>query len=316
MILMEFSDGIHHGSMHQRPTNPVRMNRTESGTRTTCAGYELLASGNGQRLEQWNGVTVLRPESGAIWEWKNQGAHPHWDGLYSGDRVTGGRWTWRSSLPSPCVVGYDNLSFLIKPTTSKHLGLFPEQAANWNWIRNQLASFEEGKSPAKVLNLFGYTGGATLAAATAGASVTHVDAARAMVSWCSENARNSGLGNAPIRYIVEDALNFLQREIRRGNRYEGVIMDPPSFGRGKAGEPWKLSEHLPYLLDAAQEVLSDHPLFILLNTYSDSIDDLAGSMITKRLSRLGGSSEVVELGLTGKLDHQWLPCGIAHRWSA
>ena len=152
--------------------------------------------------------------------------------------------------------------------------------------------------------------------AAAGAHVTHVDAARAMVGWCSENARLSGLGAAPIRYLVEDAVTFLQREIRRGNRYDGIIMDPPSFGRGKRGELWKLSEHLPFLIDTAQEALAEIPLFLLLNTYSGVIDDLAQSMITKRLSRLGGCCDIVELGQSGTLDHQWLPGGIAHRWVA
>jgi 23S rRNA (cytosine1962-C5)-methyltransferase len=211
-------------------------------------------------------------------------------------------------------VRHGRLSFLIRPTNSKHLGLFPEQSVNWDWIREKLdgASREE---PPKVLNLFGYTGGASLAAASAGAAVTHVDAARAMVSWCSENAKISGLSEAPIRYIVEDELTFLQREIRRENRYEGIIMDPPAFGRGKGGELWKLSEHLPYLLDSAQEALSDHPLFLILNTYSDALDNLAESLITKRLSRLGGSVETLQLSLKGALDDLRIPCGTSHRWS-
>ena len=165
-----------------------------------------------------------------------------------------------------------------------------------------------------MLNLFGYTGGASLAAAAVGASVTHVDAAKAMVGWCSENARLSGLAGAPIRYIVEDSLTFLQREIRRGNRYEGIVMDPPSFGRGKGGELWKLSEHLPYLIDTAQEVLSESPIFLLLNTYSEAVDDLAESMIAKRLNRLGGSCEIISPSLIGTLDQQSLPCGTSFRW--
>ena len=181
------------------------------------------------------------------------------DGFYSGNRATGGAWSWQTPLPNPCIVQCGSLSFLIRPTTSKHLGLFPEQLANWKWINGLISDAGERREPFRILNLFGYTGGATLAAAAAGACITHVDSARAMVGWCSENARLSGLGKAPIRYIVEDALTFLQREIRRGNRYDGIIMDPPSFGRGKGGEIWKLIEHLPFLISAAQEALSEHP---------------------------------------------------------
>jgi 23S rRNA (cytosine1962-C5)-methyltransferase len=213
-------------------------------------------------------------------------------------------------------VRYKSLSLLVKPTNSKHLGLFPEQAANWEWITRRIAPATPGNTPPKILNLFGYTGGATLAAASAGASVTHVDAARAMVAWCSENARLSGLGNAPIRYIVEDAVTFLQREIRRGKRYDGIIMDPPAFGRGKGGEIWKLSDHLSFLIDTAQEALSDTALFLMLNTYSDSLDDLTEAMISKKFARLGGSREIAELGKRGNIDRQWLPMGKVHRWTA
>lgn len=259
-------------------------------------------------------MVILRPETAADWPWSDHQPLPAWEGRYSGDRATGGTWEWKKTEPDPCVVRYGKLSFLIRPTRSKHLGLFPEQSANWDWIAETLGKARHLAAPRKVLNLFGYTGGASLAAAGAGAAVTHVDAARAMVEWCSGNARLSGLGEAPIRYIVEDALTFLQREIRRGNRYDGIVMDPPSFGRGKGGELWKLSEHLPFLLDTAQEALSDTPLFLLLNTYSAAIDDLAESMIAKRLSRLGGSVDTVGLGLTGSLDGKWLPLGKAHRW--
>ena len=279
-------------------------------------GYEFLSSGDGQKLERWDGRIILRPETEALWPWKDPSALPAWDGRYSGARATGGEWNWRTPLPDSCVISYGNLSFLIKPTNSKHLGLFPEQSTNWDWITSTISASPQRATSVKVLNLFGYTGGATLAAAASGASVTHVDAARAMVGWCSENARLSGLAEATIRYIVEDAVTFIQREIRRGNHYDGIIMDPPSFGRGKGGELWKLSEHLPFLIDTAQEALTENPLFLLLNTYSGAIDDLAESMITKRLSRLGGSCDIVKLGQTGTLDHQWLPGGIAHRWVA
>lgn len=278
-------------------------------------GYELLASGDGKRLERWSGTVIIRPESGAAWPWRENIPLPRWEGCYSGERATGGEWIWRSPLPDPSVVRYNDLSFLVRPTNSKHLGLFPEQSSNWDWIRHILRTRHSPREkPPKILNLFGYTGGATLAAASAGASVVHVDSARAMVSWCSENSRLSGLSETPVRFIVEDALTFLQREIRRGNRYDGIIMDPPAFGRGKGGELWRLSEHLPYLLDSAQEALGESPLLLLLNTYSDSLDDLAENMVSKRLSRLGGSVEKVDLSITGTLDQRRLPCGIAHRW--
>jgi 23S rRNA (cytosine1962-C5)-methyltransferase len=279
-------------------------------------GYELLATGNGQRLERWCGRVILRPETSAPWPWHHPEALPAWDGRYTGKRATGGIWEWHHALPDPCIVRYKSLSLLVKPTNSKHLGLFPEQAANWEWITKRIAPATPGNTPPKILNLFGYTGGATLAAAAAGASVTHVDAARAMVAWCSENARLSGLGNAPIRYIVEDAVTFLQREIRRGKRYDGIIMDPPAFGRGKGGEIWKLSDHLSFLIDTAQEALSDTALFLMLNTYSDSLDDLTEAMISKKLARLGGSREIAELGMRGNIDRQWLPMGKVHRWTA
>ena len=280
-------------------------------------GYELLASGAGQRLERWNGVVVQRPETEARWPWSSEAALPSWQGHYDGLRATGGSWQWLTPLSDPCIVSHDSLFFLIKPTASKHLGLFPEQTTNWDWIRQQLSQAEPRSRPINVLNLFGYTGGASLAAAATGASVTHVDAARAMVGWCAENARLSGLGNTPIRFIVEDALKYLQREIRRGNRYDAIIMDPPSFGRGKNGELWKLSEHLSLLLDAAREVLSDHPLFLLLTTYSNLIHDLAeGTPQSLIEHRLGGTCGIIELGLRGTLDQQWLPCGTSFRWNS
>jgi len=277
-------------------------------------GYELLASGGGQRLERWSDRVLLRPESAAIWPWARDTPLPAWDGHYLGTKATGGQWEWRSPLPDPCIVRHGSLSFLIKPTASKHLGLFPEQSDNWDWIISALSETPRAENPPRILNLFGYTGGATLAAAAAGAAVTHVDASRAMVSWCSENARLSGLGNAPIRYIVEDAMLFLQRELRRGNRYDAIIMDPPSFGRGKGGELWKLSEHLPTLLEAAVVALTETPLFILLNTYSEELDSEAGVLLRDVTRKSGGTVITDALGLVGHLDETFLPLGQAHRW--
>lgn len=277
-------------------------------------GHELLASGSGQRLERWCGRVILRPETAAVWPLADATTLPEWDGLYHGSAASGGHWEWRTPLPDACAVHYGNLAFLVKPTASKHLGLFPEQRANWDWVTETL-SVASGNQVPRILNLFGYTGGATLAAAAAGAAVTHVDASKAMVSWCSANARLSGLANAPIRYIVEDSMTFLQREIRRGNRFEAVIMDPPPYGRGKGGELWKLSEHLPALLEATICVLSESPLFILLNTYTDDLDAEAGELLKTMTRSLSGSVKTVPLGLTGIIDSRFLPLGKAHRWT-
>lgn len=275
-------------------------------------GHELLASGKGQRLERWCGRVILRPETAAVWPWPQGTALPDWDGFYRGNTASGGTWEWRNPLPNPCSVRYGNLSFLVKPTASKHLGLFPEQRVNWDWITCSL-SVASGSHAPKILNLFGYTGGATLTAAATGAAVTHVDASKAMVSWCSDNARLSGLGEAPVRYVVEDAMTFLHREIRRGNRYDAVIMDPPSYGRGKGGELWKLSEHLPLLLEGAAAILSESPLFLLLNTYSRSLDEEAG-MLLRGMTKGRGAVTSEPLGMTGILDGKFLPMGMAHRW--
>ena len=282
---------------------------------TIIEGYELLASGAGQRLERWRGVVMQRPESAALWSWNDPESLPQWQGHYDGLRATGGRWQWLTPLPDPCIITHGELRFLIKPTTSKHLGLFPEQATNWSWLR-EIISRASRQEPIRVLNLFGYTGGATLSAAKAGASVTHVDAARAMVGWCSENAKLSGLSEAPIRYVVEDAVKYLQREIRRGNHYDGIIMDPPSFGRGKNGELWKLSDHLPQLIQQAREALSENPLFLLLNTYSDLIDELEEHPVSLIEKNFGGSCEPMELSLHGTLDGRVIPCGTSYRWEA
>ena len=277
-------------------------------------GHELLASGSGQRLERWCGRVILRPETAAVWPWAQGKALPDWDGTYHGNAASRGHWEWRNPLPDASAVHYGNLSFCIKPTASKHLGLFPEQRANWDWLTETLSA-ASGRQAPRILNLFGYTGGATLAASAAGAAVTHVDASKAMVSWCSENARLSGLADAPIRYIVEDSMTFLQREIRRGSRYDAIIMDPPSYGRGKGGELWKLSEHLPSLLDATIGVLSENPLFILLNTYADDLDAEAGDQLETMTGSLSGSVTTVSLGLTGSIDAKFLPLGKAHRWT-
>jgi 23S rRNA (cytosine1962-C5)-methyltransferase len=282
-------------------------------SKVTWEGYALLASGQGKRLERWGASVILRPESEAARDWKPGTMLPEWDGSYSGDRASGGRWDWRRPFPSPCVVRRGPLCFGIRPTASKHLGLFPEQATNWDWITERIVA---GGQDLRILNLFGYTGGATLAAAAAGAGVTHVDASRAMVSWCSENAQLSGLRNAPIRYIAEDAMTFLRREISRGNSYHGIVMDPPSYGRGRDGELWKLTDHLPSLLESALEVLGKSPLFLLLNTYSAPAAAEVLRITEQVLGSASGRLVRTELSLTGELDGRFLPCGTAHRWTA
>lgn len=282
-------------------------------SKVTWEGYALLASGEGKRLEQWGESVILRPESEAPRDWKPGTMLPEWDGSYSGDRAAGGRWDWRRPFTSPCLVRRGPLCFGIRPTASKHLGLFPEQAENWDWITQRIKA---GGPDLRILNLFGYTGGATLAAAAAGASVTHVDASRAMVSWCSENALLSGLRDAPVRYIAEDAMTFLRRELRRGNSYHGIVMDPPSYGRGRDGELWKLTDHLPSLLKAALEVLGKSPLFLLLNTYSTPAAEEVLEITHQVLGSVPGRLERTELSLTGELDGRSLPCGTAHRWTA
>jgi len=279
-------------------------------------GFELLASGRGQRLERWSDRVILRPETSAIWPWPQGVVLPDWDGLYHGNSASGGHWEWRSSLPESASVHFGRLSFHIRPTASKHLGLFPEQAANWDWIMGMIRQVSTGSPPPRILNLFGYTGGATLAAASAGCAVTHVDSSKAMVTWCSENARLSGMESLPIRYIVEDVLTFLQRELRRGKKYDAVVMDPPAFGRAKGGGLWKLSEHLPSLVDSVHQILSDNPLFLLLNIYSDNLGGLPLDRIAETLNLHGGITVEEPLGLVGTMDGKYLPCGTAYRWSA
>lgn len=276
-------------------------------------GYALLASGAGRRLERWGGSVILRPESDTPRDWKPGLPLPEWDGAYTGERASGGRWEWRRPLASPCLVRRGPLTFVIKPTASKHLGLFPEQAANWDWITSRCAPMAPGS---KVLNLFGYTGGATLAAAAAGAAVTHVDASRAMVGWCRENALLSGLEESPIRTIAEDAMTFLGRELRRGSRYRGIVMDPPSYGRGRDGQLWKLTDHLPSLLEAALGVLEEGESFLLLNTYSAPAAGEVLEITDRILGERGGTLRRAGLTLVGELDGRVLDCGAAHRWTS
>lgn len=276
--------------------------------------YELLDCGQGEKLERWGGYTLVRPDPQAIWNTPKR--HPGWkkpDARYARSSTGGGQWE-KKDLPERWQVCYRDLTFHIKPMNFKHTGLFPEQAANWDFAREQI---KHAGRPINVLNLFAYTGGATVACAKAGATVCHVDAAKGMVGWAKENAKASGLEGAPIRWIIDDCGKFVEREIRRGRRYDAVIMDPPSYGRGPSGEIWKLEENLYPFVALVAQVLSDHPLFFLINSYTTG---LAPSVLTYLLETIltkkhGGRTESAELGLTVTETGLALPCGATGRWT-
>ena len=283
--------------------------------------YEVLECADGEKLERWGEYTLIRPDPQVIWSpasrlpgWKKPNAH------YHRSSKGGGEWEF-FSLPEQWEIRYGSLTFRLKPFKFKHTGLFPEQAANWDWFSEKIRS---AGRPIRVLNLFAYTGGATLAAAAAGASVTHVDASKGMVAWAKENAKASGLENAPIRYIVDDCMKFVEREARRGSRYDAIIMDPPSYGRGPKGELWKLEDTLHPLIRACVPLMSEQPLFFLINSYTTG---LSSGVLTYFLkleleSSFGGRTEAQEIGLpvTGSEKARKLglvlPCGSAGRWEA
>lgn len=277
--------------------------------------YELIDCGRGEKLERWGKYTLVRPDPQAIWNTPRE--NPLWrrhDARYARSSTGGGAWE-KKELPERWTVGYGNLTFNIKPMNFKHTGLFPEQAANWDWAGEQI---RKAGRPVSVLNLFAYTGGASVACAAAGASVCHVDAAKGMVAWAKENAKSSGLEDAPIRWIIDDCGKFVEREIRRGRRYDGVIMDPPSYGRGPSGEIWKLEENLFPFVELVAGALSDEPLFFLINSYTTG---LAPSVLTYLLEtlvarRYGGRTESQELGLPVTATGLALPCGATGRWTA
>ena len=278
--------------------------------------YRLVDASDGERLELWGKYSLIRPDPQVIW--KNERRSPLWknaDAGYRRSRSGGGAWT-ENRLPEKWTIGYGRLRFVIKPMGFKHTGLFPEQAANWDWMD---ALISKAGRPIKVLNLFAYTGGATVAAAAAGASVCHVDASKGMVAQAKENARLSGLADAPIRYIVDDCKKFVEREIRRGNKYDAIIMDPPSYGRGPTGEVWKLEESIDQLLDLTVSVLSDDPLFFLINSYTTGLSPLSMNYLLKlKLDRAGykGKYDAGEIALKNTEGGGYLPAGASVRWSA
>jgi 23S rRNA (cytosine1962-C5)-methyltransferase len=286
--------------------------------------YEVLDCGDGMKHERWGEFTLVRPDPQIIWprhgsrndigaaqRWDN------WDGFYHRSEQGGGKWEFKRPLPDSWKIGYQplGLTFKIHPTSFKHTGLFPEQAVNWEWMTASITAARKAGRDLNVLNLFGYTGAATVAAAKAGAAVCHVDAAEGMVKWCRENAALSGLHDAPIRYIVDDCLKFVRRESKRGRRYDAIIMDPPTFGRGSTGEMWKLEDHLWHLLVKCRALLTEEPLFFLINAYTARLSPtVVANLLSELMHERSGTITAGEVGLPIKRDGKVLPCGIYGRW--
>ena len=274
--------------------------------------YEVIDCSNGEKLERWGNYLLVRPDPQVIWDtprtlrgWKKPNAH------YHRSKKGGGEWEF-FYLPQQWSIQYKNLTVQLKPFSFKHTGLFPEQAANWDWFSEKI---RKASRPIKVLNLFAYTGGATLAAAAAGASVTHVDASKGMVTWAKENANSSGLSDAPIRWIVDDCVKFVEREIRRGNHYDAIIMDPPSYGRGPKGEIWKIEDCIYPLIKLCVQLLSDKPLFFLINSYTTGLQPaVLAYMMGTELKRFNGIVKADEIGLPVSSNGLVLPCGASGRF--
>lgn len=278
--------------------------------------YELIDAGGGEKLERWGKYILRRPDPQAIWPigdagklWERADAH------YHRSRSGGGSWEYKRKLPQKWPVRYKGLSFFVEPMGFKHTGLFPEQAVNWKWIMDKIRS---RASNIRVLNLFAYTGGATVAAAYAGAEVCHVDSAKGMVARAKENMALSGLSEKPVRYIVDDVIKFVQREKRRGRTYEAVIMDPPSYGRGPKGELWQIEDELYGLVEACVEILSPKPLFFLINSYTTGLSPAVLSNILRLTvaARFKGKVASDEIGLPVVSSGLVLPCGATGRWEA
>ena len=276
--------------------------------------YRILDTSCGEKLESWGGHVLVRPDPQIIW--KSPKRSDMWqkaDGVYHRSDKGGGQWEFRKKLPQSWTINYGELKFNIRPTGFKHTGLFPEQAVNWDFMADKIKG---AGRPISVLNLFAYTGGATLACANAGASVAHVDASKGMVQWAKENAQSSGIADRPVRWLVDDCVKFVQREIRRGNRYDGIIMDPPSYGRGPNGEVWKLEEQLYSLVSLCVQVLSDDPVFFILNSYTTGLSPavmeyLLGILLQKNY---GGKVSGDEIGLRVSDTGLVLPCGSTAIW--
>lgn len=275
--------------------------------------YEVIDTSCGEKLERWGRYILLRPDPQVIW--KTEKTVPEWNrlnGHYHRSSKGGGEWEF-FKLPEEWTISYRELNFRLKPFSFKHTGLFPEQAVNWDWCSERI---REAGRPVKVLNLFAYTGGATLAAASAGASVTHVDASKGMVTWAKENAAASHLEDAPVRWLVDDCVKFVEREIRRGNKYDGIIMDPPSYGRGPKGEIWKIEESIYPFVELAAQLLSDDALFFLINSYTTGLQPAVLSYMLNTViqKKRGGEVQSSEIGLPVSSNGLVLPCGATGRW--
>ena len=275
--------------------------------------YQILDMANGEKLEKWNNITLVRPDPQIIWKQKT---YPEkWkkaDAKYSRSNTGGGAWNYNKKLPSAWQVKYKDLVFNIKPMGFKHTGLFPEQAVNWDWMINKIKSTNK---EIRVLNLFAYTGGATVACLSAGASVCHVDSSKGMVSWAKENVTSSGLQDRKVRYIVDDVVKFVNREIRRGNKYDAIIMDP-SYGRGTNGEVWKFEDNIYDLVELCSKVLTDKPLFFLINSYTTGISSMVLENILKLNIHAKGKFSNGEIGIQMQNSNLVLPCGIYGRWES
>ncbi len=277
--------------------------------------YECIDAGNGEKLERWGNIILRRPEPQAMWPIEMDKKWNDVSGTYYRFKDGGGHWEFNESLPEYWTVNYKDLKFKVSPTNFKHTGLFPEQATNWDFMMDKIKS---AGRPIKVLNLFAYTGAATMACSMAGADVVHVDAAKGMVQWAKENRDLCGLQDHFIRFIVDDCLKFVEREIRRGNKYDAIVMDPPSYGRGPNGEVWKLEHNLEYLVRKCTELLSDKPLFFLINAYTTGISSTVLYNILKLIvvPKFGGKIDNGEVGLPIKNNGLVLPCGIYGRWQS
>ena len=278
--------------------------------------YKILDMADGQKLEKWGNIILSRPDPQIIWKektfpskWKEANA------TYHRSKTGGGSWEYHKKLPEQWQIKYKDLTFNIKPMNFKHTGLFPEQAVNWDWM---ISKIKNSNREIKVLNLFAYTGGATVACASAGASVCHVDSSKGMVTWAKENITSSGLADKPVRYIIDDVVKFVNREIRRENKYDAIIMDPPSYGRGTNGEVWQFENNLYDLVDLCTKVLSDNPLFFLINSYTTGIsskvlENILNLTISKKFK---GKTSSGEIGLPMENSKLVLPCGIYGRWES
>lgn len=282
--------------------------------------YEVIDCSKGEKLERWDRYILVRPDPQVIWDTpKKEKGWKRMNGHYHRSAKGGGEWEF-FDLPQEWTIHYTlpigkDLTFHLKPFSFKHTGLFPEQAANWDWFSQLIKAETDQGHEIKVLNLFAYTGGATLAAAAAGAHVTHVDASKGMVTWAKENAISSGLGDAPIRWLVDDCVKFVEREIRRGNRYDAIIMDPPSYGRGPKGEIWKIEESVYPLIQLCQQILTDNPLFFLINSYTTGLQPAVLSyMMSTVLKPYKGSVTAAEIGLPVSSNGLVLPCGASGRF--